>query len=215
MQKFEDNVSIENREVNSMLNEAQVIDYIKKHKTVKWVASYFNVSRSTIYRVLNKNKITKTEVNNVYQGKDILNIVRNKNGTNKKEIIAELARCMECPEENVEYNFRYRFKMTLPQYRKNLDYIRKNQLTDIEFKQLKKEILLLIRMTPYTLKELCDSTKRTQAYVLAALKELPEVYGGYGKGRMKKGYFIATNEYEKILHDSWCQNWRRAMKYKK
>lgn len=49
-------------------------------------------------------------------------------------------------------------------------------------------------------------------YVLAALKDLDQVLGGYGGG-LGKGYFIVSSEKERLLHASWCANWKKSMQY--
>ena len=63
----------------------------------------------------------------------------------------------------------------------------------IEFDLLKRQILFIIRREPHTLKQLCEITNRSRSYVLAALKDLDQVLGGYGGG-LGKGYFIVSSE---------------------
>lgn len=88
-------------------------------------------------------------------------------------------------------------------------------MSELEIDLLKRQILFELRSETmsHTLKELCDLTNATRSYVLAVLKEIPNVYGGFGKSGMPKGYFLTNDKSLIEWHDIWIDNWRTSMGY--
>lgn len=193
----------------------QILELIKEKKTAEEIAEILFESRSTLYRELKESGISISEIKNLYQDKGAILLIRRKDEMSKDDFKEELAQYLLCDLEYIWKNFKYRYRKNVTAYENDVKKCKKNQLTSLEFGLLKKQILFELKMAPRTLKELCELTNRSRSYVLTALKddELKNVLGGYGRGGMKKGYYITTDKNEIAIHDTWCANWRKSMGY--
>lgn len=191
----------------------QILELIKEKKTAEEIAEILFESRSTLYRELKESGISIREIKSLYQDRGAIFLVRRKGAMQKNDFKEELAKYLLCDLEYVSKNFIYRYNMSVTEYQEDIKNHRKNQLTDLEFDLLKRQILFELKIEPHTLRELCMLTNRSRCYVLAALKEMDNVLGGYGRGRIKKGYYITEDNYDIELHKTWCNHWKIAMGY--
>ena len=188
----------------------QILELIKGKKTAIDMQVIMFQSRSTTYRKLKDEGTSISEIKNLYQDCGAFSVIRKKDDMSRRAFKEELSKFLLCDPDDVWKRFNERYHMGVIEYKKKIK--KKNQLTDLEFDLLKRQILFIIRREPHTLKQLCEITNRSRSYVLAALKDLDQVLGGYGGG-LGKGYFIVRSEKERLLHASWCANWKKSMQY--
>lgn len=189
---------------------------IEQGATIQEMEKMLGMSHSTICRELQKEKTSIRELRKMSNGKKTLLLIRDRwKNVTRKELIKELAQCMCCDYSNVWRKFHDRYGKSVTEHLQEANTKRKNQLTDLEFDLLIEEIKFALRKEDqsYTLKELCELTNRSRAYVLAALRKLPNIYGGNGRGGLKKGYFLTYDEAKIAMHDDWCKNWKDSMGY--
>lgn len=194
----------------------QVVYQIKEHreeKNIDAVIADSYMSRSTIYRVLKKDGFSARKIKEVCQDSQVFMLINQKNIILNREFKEKLSKCLSCDLDNVYKKFKYRYEIGIKEYLESIKDQKKNRISDLQFRLLKRKILFELLEKPHTLKELCEVTKMSRSYVIAALKELENVLGGCGRGGMGKGYYITTDKNEIAIHESWCDNWKKSMGY--
>ena len=191
-------------------------ELVKNNAKVEDIEKTIYRSYSTIRRELKKNNTSIRELQKLDRDEMTLSLIRKRNAySTHKEFHTALSICMSCDYENVCRKFYDRYGIRLTKYLREIDSIRSNQMSELEIDLLKRQILFELRneTLSYTLKELCDLTNATRSYVLAVLKEIPNVYGGFGKSGMPKGYFLTNDKSLIEWHDIWIEHWRTSMGY--
>ena len=191
-------------------------ELVRNNAKVKDIEKTTYKSYSTIRRELKKDNTSIRELQKLEQDKRTLSLMRKrKTYSTQREFCMALSICMSCDYGNVWRKFYDRYGIRVTKYLTQLESLRCNQMSELELDLLRRQILFELRnkTLPRTLKELCELTNATRAYVLAVLKEIPNVYGGFGKSGMPKGYFLTNDESLIECHDVWVANWRTSMDY--
>ena len=191
-------------------------ELVRNNAKVKDIEKTTYKSYSTIRRELKKDNTSIRELQKLEQDKRTLSLMRKrKTYSTQREFCMALSICTSCDYGNVWRKFYDRYGIRVTKYLTQLESLRCNQMSELELDLLRRQILFELRNKTLsrTLKELCELTNATRAYVLAVLKEIPNVYGGFGKSGMPKGYFLTNDESLIECHDVWVANWRTSMDY--
>lgn len=102
------------RVVNKKYDEDTIIDLYKKGNSITMIAKRYNVSTSTISRVLKKNDISTRDNGNKYKQFDIVKFKKQWFGNVS---ISEMGKFFKCNEKTIR---RYAKRLNLPSKNKNL-----------------------------------------------------------------------------------------------
>ncbi len=137
------------------------------------------------------------------------------------KVLNELDTCGIEPESISKF-FKHHFKIPSKKIKEEITRVSKYKnrtvLTDTEFSNLVSEITFHLYASNKTLEELIELTGKSRAWVIAALKKIPNAIGGNGAGVMARGYSIPSSDdlqdYIKV-HDIWVNNWKASIKANK